>query len=121
MKKVLLRSCRCIEIDVWDGETPKSGKDSKDEKDGEEKKHRFHAHIHRPHSSTQQDTEAKSLGSTKPTTTDEEANLTLPTPWTTASTTMRAEPRVLHGHTLTKEVSFREVCAAIKDAAFVNR
>ena len=51
---------------------------------------------------------------------NDENNLTLPTPWTTASTSMRAEPRVLHGHTLTKEVSFREVCVAIRDAAFVN-
>jgi hypothetical protein len=30
------------------------------------------------------------------------------------------EPRVLHGHTLTKEVSFREVCYAIRDNAFVT-
>ena len=31
----------------------------------------------------------------------------------------RAEPRVLHGHTLTKEVSFRAVCHAIRESAFV--
>lgn len=30
------------------------------------------------------------------------------------------EPRVLHGHTLTKEVSFRDVCYAIRDNAFVT-
>lgn len=30
------------------------------------------------------------------------------------------EPRVLHGHTLTKGTSFREICYAIRDAAFVN-
>lgn len=46
-------------------------------------------------------------------------DLSLPTPWTSLSTTSRAEPRVLHGYTLTKEVSFREVCAAIRDSAFV--
>lgn len=42
----------------------------------------------------------------------------MPTPWHSLSTASRAEPRVLHGYTLTKEVSFREVCAAIRDSAF---
>lgn len=32
----------------------------------------------------------------------------------------RAEPRVLHGYTLTKEITFRDVCYAIRDGAFVN-
>lgn len=44
-----------------------------------------------------------------------------PERWTSASTQMRREPRVLHGYTLTKDVPFREVCEAIRDAAFVNR
>jgi len=44
-----------------------------------------------------------------------------PTRWTRASTILRAEPRVLHGYTLTKEISFREVCVAIKETAFVTR
>lgn len=30
-----------------------------------------------------------------------------------------AEPRVLHGHTLTKGTTFREICYAIRDSAFV--
>jgi len=48
-------------------------------------------------------------------------SLGMPTPWTSASTVLRAEPRVLHGYTLTKEVPFRDVCTAIREAAFVNR
>ena len=43
----------------------------------------------------------------------------MPAPWQSATTAMRAEPRVLHGYTLTKEVAFRDVCDAIRDAAFV--
>lgn len=32
----------------------------------------------------------------------------------------KPEPRVLHGHTLTKGTTFREICYAIRDSAFVN-
>lgn len=32
----------------------------------------------------------------------------------------RPEPRVLHGHTLTKDTTFRDVCYAIRDGAFVT-
>lgn len=34
---------------------------------------------------------------------------------------LQLEPRVLHGHTLTKEVSFRDVCRAIGESAFETR
>lgn len=34
---------------------------------------------------------------------------------------LQSEPRVLHGHTLTKEVSFRDVCRAIGESAFEIR
>lgn len=33
---------------------------------------------------------------------------------------LRPEPRVLHGYTLTKEITFRDVCYTIRDAAFVT-
>lgn len=32
---------------------------------------------------------------------------------------LKGEPRVLHGHTLTKGTKFREICYAIRDSAFV--
>lgn len=50
-----------------------------------------------------------------------DVSLQLPDRWRSYSSLSRAEPRVLHGYTLTKEVSFRDVCAAIRDAAFVTR
>jgi hypothetical protein len=33
---------------------------------------------------------------------------------------MKGEPRVLHGHTLTKGASLREICYAIRDSAFIT-
>jgi hypothetical protein len=39
-------------------------------------------------------------------------------PWRSSSYTYRAEPRVLHGYTLTKDLPFRAVCATIRDYAF---
>lgn len=33
---------------------------------------------------------------------------------------IRPEPKVLHGHTLTKDTTFRDVCHAIRDSAFVT-
>ena len=48
-------------------------------------------------------------------------SLAMPTPWISSSTATQSEPRVLHGHTLTKEVPFRDVCRAIREAAFLKR
>ena len=102
---------------MWDGEAKSPGKGTHLEK-GEEKKHRFHPHM--PHSLSghihKKEDSAPALANAG----DVEA-LSMPKPWVSASTATRAEPRVLHGHTLTKEVPFRDVCAAIRDAAFVAR
>lgn len=90
--------------------------------DEEEKKHKFRPHIpeklasHGPFKHFQK--ERESAVSANP---ESQEPPSMPTPWTSASTAFRAEPRVLHGYTLTKEVPFRDVCKAIRDAAFVNR
>lgn len=132
---VLRRGCRCVEIDVWDGtgSDAESSESSSDEENAADLTKKVSSS-----SSSQTDRLAKLKSSLPESVTARlsktgalrrklertashhltSANKSPSSMRSSSSTSLSNEPRVLHGYTLTKEVSFREVCATIRKHAF---
>lgn len=129
-KEVLKRGCRCIEVDVWDGDAPSSSSSSSSSDNEEAPKEKP-----RHGSSNAGDADVnklaglmkKGIGRIRSASTSKQppeaaapqsgGGDLMPTPWRTNS---REEPRVLHGYTATKEITFRAVCEVVRDYAFVS-
>ncbi|KAJ5970925.1 uncharacterized protein N7479_000843 [Penicillium vulpinum] len=128
---VLLRGCRSVEIDVWDGEldTPNSSDSETSSSDSETEEGRSIG------GKLKDKTKTGKSGEEKPTKEKKNQSPKLngvlrrksvkspqrPVDEETATSHMPVpvEPRVLHGHTLTKGTTFREICHAIRESAFV--
>lgn len=126
---VLKRGCRCLEIDIWDGDDSDSSASSSDEEvnTGTPKKSRWSrmkakaAQIRGASPSKDHDKQAAA----------DPANAESLAPHhhqkplshshghaTDAPQPFKPEPQVVHGWTLTQAIPFRTVCAAIRDSAF---
>lgn len=135
-----MSGCRCVEIDVWDGDEDTdsvSGDDassSSSSDEGEKTGHRKKQDVSKTDGSTQSTKKtsrrkgiSSKLGSLlgrksspQDGASDSPASTATAAALDAATQILRRpEPRVLHGHTLTKGTTFRNVCYAIRDSAFV--
>ncbi|KKK18567.1 hypothetical protein AOCH_004639 [Aspergillus ochraceoroseus] len=103
---VLLSGGRCVEIDVWDGERESEGDHDDDTSSSGESR------------LSSLSSKVGSIIHRKPAPREVSSGQTNPAP--SKPKLGCPEPRVLHGRTLTRSTTFRKVCHAIRDSAFVT-
>lgn len=128
---VLKRGCRCVEVDVWDASdddlsSEEDTSDSSDEEDlvstdvgSEKKKNKFSIFFLKKRLkkiSNDTDDASKASKKAKKKIKKEKVKKMIESRFPAPPGVI--EPKVYHGYTITKPVSFRRVCVAILDDAF---
>lgn len=132
---VLKRGCRCLEIDVWDGDSDSEASSSDDDDERESKPSRWNrvkARAARMRSRSRSGSlnasgppsagaqgQSENGMSPRPTEASSYKSNFL-SPQVSPTIPAKSEPRVLHGYTLTQSITFRSVCHAIRESAFVS-
>lgn len=140
-RHVLERDCRCIEIDVWDGDdsddeaggTSSSASSSEEGNAGRAKKASRKKMVQRAKAKAKETLPASLTARLSRSTLGRRLEHYVekkiegkpkPKPATAVGEDGAAppplEPRVLHGHTLTRDVLFRDVCATIREYGFAT-
>ncbi|CAD0089731.1 unnamed protein product [Aureobasidium vineae] len=120
-QKVLERGCRCVEIDVWDGDDSDSDtSDSSADSDSDVENERGIKKLSKRFKDKMGLSKSKpeSKPKDKPAAASASPEHEVVGSAGLRRTVSKTEPRVLHGYTATKEISFRAVCATIRDYAF---
>lgn len=109
-----MRGCRCIEVDVWDGDSPSSS-----EAEGPAEPRKTDREVNKLSSKLKE--KLNRLRSKSHSAQDEPESPVsheeqMPQPWRTNSG--RDEPVIYHGYTATREMPFRRMCEAVRDYAF---
>lgn len=113
---MLERGCRSVEIDVWDPDSDSDSSDSEDEDN--EGKGKFGMGKLKKKLKKEVGLLKSHVESSSDQTPQKEGEIASPQ---AKIRSLKCEPRVLHGHTATKEVPFRTVCETVRQHAFQTR